>query len=330
MPARRHVVLGSSGFIGRHVALALRRRGDAVLVVDRNPPRPCPAGITDPPSLIADMRDTDPADIIRDGDIVHHYVWSTIPKTANDDPLADLDANLRLTVRILAAVARRRGTTLLFASSGGTVYGKLRVVPAKENHPLEPITAYGVAKLAAEKYIGFYRAAHGLDARIARIANPFGAGQDPGRRQGAASAFVRRALAGGQIEIWGDGEVVRDYLHISDLARGLLALADAASENLGKSPVFNIGSGRGVSVNTLLDLIGARLRRPLCVVRGAPRSFDVPVNVLDITRAWRRLGWRPRLDLAEGLDLTIGDYRAGTVWYSSLPSRKKDASRAAA
>lgn len=320
MRAPRHVILGGGGFIGRHVAQALLRRGDRVLLAHRAAPS-APLPDLDPAlaSFVAfDLATVDWSGVLRDGDVVHHYAWSTVPGSANENPLADLDVNLRGTLRLLEALRRRHGTRLVFASSGGTVYGRLLRTPVDEDHPLDPLTAYGVSKVAAEKYLGFFRSIHGLDCRVARISNPYGVGQDPRRKQGAASIFLQRALACEPIEVWGDGSVVRDYIHITDVAAGLVALADAAPEALGPSPVFNLGSGEGVSINVLLRLVEERLGRPLDVRYLPGRAFDVPVSVLDVGRAHRVLGWRARLDFPAGLDAVIGDHDAETSTYSSL------------
>jgi UDP-glucose 4-epimerase len=256
--------------------------------------------------------------LLQDGDAVHHYACSTIPKTANDEPLADLEVNVRGTVRLLDALRRRTGIRLVFPSSGGTVYGPLRQTPVSEEHPLDPITIYGVSKVAIEKYLGFYRTMHGLDVRIARLSNPYGVGQDPSRKQGAATIFVNRAMAGQPIEVWGDGSVVRDYIHISDAVAGLLAIVDAPAVSSSEHPVFNIGSGKGVSIREILALLQERLGRVLQVSYLPSRGFDVACNVLDIGRARSVLGWTPRLEFADGMDLTIGDYRAGRTSFSTL------------
>ena len=316
----RHVILGGCGFIGRHVALALLRRGETVVLAGRAPPIEPPPDVD--PSLVSfvpfDLATHDWGGLLRDGDVVHHYAWSTVPKTANESPLADLDVNLRGTLRLLEALRRRQGTRLVFSSSGGTVYGHLRRTPVDEEHPLDPVTAYGVSKVAAEKYLGFYRGIHGLDCRIARISNPYGVGQDAQRKQGAASIFLQRALAGEAIEVWGDGAVVRDYIHVVDVAAGLLALADAPPERLGAEPVFNIGSGEGVSINAMLALLRHRLGRPLDVRYLPGRTFDVPVSVLDVARARTVLGWRAGLDLAAGIERVMTDYREASALFSSL------------
>ena len=266
-----------------------------------------------------DLASADWLALLQDGDIVHHYAWSTVPKTANDNPVADLDVNLRGTLCLLEGLRRRQGARLIFASSGGTVYGRLRTTPVPEDHPLDPITAYGVTKVAAEKYLGFYRAIHGLDCRVARVSNPYGVGQDPRRKQGAASIFLQRALSGEPIEVWGDGEIVRDYIHVADVVSGLLAIADAPSNALPSPPTFNLGSGEGVSILRLLKLLEERLSRRLAVRFQPGRAFDVPVNVLDIGHAMRTLQWRPGLDIRTGIDLVLRDHAAGYATYSSQP-----------
>lgn len=315
----RHLIIGGSGFIGRHVALALLRRGDTVVIASRSPLKETPPG-TDPALLSfvqCDLRSANWGNIVLAGDVVHHYAYSTIPETANKNPLSDLEVNVSGTLRLLDALRNRRGTRLIFPSSGGTVYGRLRATPAPEDHPLDPITAYGVSKVAIEKYLGFYRAMYGLDLRVARLSNPYGAGQNIERKQGAVSVFLHLALAGRPIEVWGDGSVIRDYIHITDAAAGLLALADAPRERVDASPIFNIGSGKGVSVLHILDLLEERLGRTLEVRYSPNRPFDVPSNVLDIRRAGLVLGWTPKLSFHAGLDLAIRDHLEGNMNYAS-------------
>jgi UDP-glucose 4-epimerase len=201
---------------------------------------------------------------------------------------------------------------LVFASSGGTVYGALRRVPARESDALAPLGAHGAGKAAAELYLGVYRSLHGLDCRVARIANPFGAGQDPTRGQGAATTFLHHALAGRPITIWGDGEVVRDYIHITDTAAGLAALALAP--RMEGAAVFNIASGRGVSLNDIVAELKARLHHPIEVRYEPGRGFDVPVSILDVTLARDMLGWSPRVSFAEGVSRTLADLERGTAF----------------
>ena len=307
---RHHLILGGGGFIGRHVALLLALNGHRVTIADRKmPPYRYPANVAHHLHFTSvDLTVADWDKLLEGVDVVHHYAWSSIPASANANPAGDLLVNVGATLGLLDALRRRGGGRVVFSSSGGTVYGKLRKVPVGEDHPLAPITAYGAGKAAAELYIELYRAMHGLDCRIARIANPYGAGQDLSRGQGAVTTFLHHALSHEQIVIWGDGEVVRDYVHISDVASCLVMLACA--DDIKDEFVFNIGSGLGISLNDIVAELETRLGRKLDVQRTSVRAFDVPVSVLAIERAHRVLGWLPRLTFIEGLTRTLIDLEA--------------------
>ena len=243
----RHLILGGSGFIGFAVALRLARAGARVVLADRTPPiEPLPETLPGTVTFTQfDLATADWDTLIIDVDVVHHYAWASIPASASKDPAADLVTNVWPTLRLLESMGRlgTRAPRLVFASSGGTVYGRLNQVPVPEDHPLRPITAYGAGKATVELYLSQHRASHGQDCRVARLANPFGARQNVARGQGAATAFLHHALRGTPIEIWGDGSVTRDYVHISDVADGLVALSTRRLPN--DQWVFNIGSGAG-------------------------------------------------------------------------------------
>ena len=178
-------------------------------------------------------------------------------------------------------------------------------MPVPEERPLRPITAYGAGKATAEIYLGFYREFHGLDCRVARIANPYGAGQNVVRGQGAITTFLHCALNNRPIVLWGDGDVVRDYVHVTDVAQALVSLA--IRPELNDHYTFNVGSGTGTSLNGIITEVEAILNRRLDVRRAPGRPFDVPVSVLDISRIRTILGWTPRLSLSEGMVRTMED-----------------------
>jgi UDP-glucose 4-epimerase len=315
-----HLILGGSGFIGRHVASSLAKRGHDVVTTGRRLHCELPRSVS--ASALSyktvDLETANWDDLVADRDVIHHYAWSTIPQTAIEDPLGDLDTNVRSTLRLLETLRRYSGKRLIFASSGGTVYGKVLSKPVSEDHPLNPITAYGVSKVAIEKYLGYYRDLYGLDCRVARISNPFGVGQDPNRKQGAATTFVLKACAGEGITIWGNGEIIRDYIHIADVTQAIVALAMAPLDNYAGLPVFNIGSGVGVSLNQIIQTISKHSSHPFKVTYSSSRPFDIPVSVLNVSRAEEVLSWKSRLSFEEGIALTIRDVCEGRRLYSSL------------
>lgn len=305
----KHLVLGGSGFLGRHVIRALLKDDQIVKVAGRSA---YPAGAEKHasefcPFDVITATDDDYDRLIDGCDIIHHYLWTTIPQTANADPVHDLSNNVVPTVRLLEAMRRRGGGRIIFSSSGGTVYGKLNTIPVPETHVLSPITAYGASKLSAETYMNFYHELYGIDTRIARIANPFGAGQNLRKAQGVISALIGRAINGETIEIWGDGEVVRDFLYISDAVSGLLRIANADRNSIRGPFIYNLASGKGSSINELVASIESCLGSHLDVVRRPARAFDVPVSVLDISKIYKDLNWKPKISLELGIQFEIED-----------------------
>jgi UDP-glucose 4-epimerase len=317
---QHHLILGGTGFIGRHVALLLARAGYTVTITGRTPPGF--AFPVEPASRITfrklDIAAPDWDDLIGPADVVHHYLWTGFPGREAANPADGLTANVGATLGLLEALKRRgnggRGNRrqgngkLVFLSSGGTIYGRLLRIPADEDHPIAPITAYGAEKAVAELYLQHYRRLCNLDIRIARVANVYGAGQDPARGLGAVTTFVDDALAGRKISIYGDGSVIRDYIHISDVASVMATLGTIAAP---KDFAFNIGNGAGTSLNDIVTILEAHLGRRLDVQRTAARPFDVPVSVLAIGRAQSQLNWSPRLSVLTGAARTIEDLSAG-------------------
>ncbi len=299
--APRALVLGGSGFLGRHLVEALTESGYRVRLFHRTSERrlhPSPP-VED---WIGDVTSrSDVAAALRGCDIVFHLVSSTLPKTSNDDPVSDLETNLIATVRLLEEARIQRPRKIVFASSGGTVYGLPRNVPITEEHTTHPLCSYGVHKLAIEHYLHLYHHLYGLEYSVLRVSNAFGEHQQPAASQGAVATFLDRALRGETIQIWGDGSIVRDYVYAGDVARAFCL----AARHSGAPRVFNIGSGRGISVNELLATIEAVLGQPVPRRYLPGRPFDVPVNLLDITRAAEHLGWHPRYSFEEGLRRTL-------------------------
>ena len=234
----------------------------------------------------------------REFDLIYHLGWSTVPRTADADPVADLIENVGAGLRLLISVATiSPSARIIFASSGGTVYGRTKLEKNSESDALKPISTYGVSKLSLEYYMGMFRAERGVDAVCARISNPYGPGQYKNRSFGAVSTFVHRAAHGERISIFGSGEITRDYIYIADLCEALIQLG--ALENA--PDVVNIGSGIGTSlfdiIFTLEELLGRAVDYEL--IEG--RSFDVRTSVLDISKILNVTDWKPKVSLREGM-----------------------------
>jgi UDP-glucose 4-epimerase len=299
------VLLGGAGFLGSHLAERLLGAGHEVRVFDRDDPAWASAARGHPRAewMRGDFFDTaDLGRAISGCDAAFHLVCTTLPQSSNEDPASDVAENVIGTLRFLEAWRRAGGGRIVFASSGGTVYGVPRTVPIAEGHPTNPITSYGITKLAVEKYLELYRVLHGLDYCVLRLANPFGERQRVASGQGAVTAFLHRAHRGEPIEIWGDGSVVRDYFYAGDAADALAR----ALEYRGASRVINIGSGVGRDLNQVVAAIESVIGRPVVRRHSPGRRFDVPASVLDITLARRELGWRPATPFEDGLRRTLG------------------------
>ncbi len=290
------LVIGGNGFIGSRLVLALRARGNEVVVLDRYPAR-ADVDWRGVRYSVGDIHDAAALAQVLDGvDTVYHLASCTVPSTADADPVGDIHGNLIGTHHLLAAMRTRGIRRFCYFSSGGTVYGNPYSVPVDETHPLRPISSYGIVKVAIEQYLGMFQRQGWLDPVIIRPSNPYGPGQATGGLQGAIAVFLGKALAGTGVQIWGDGETVRDYIYIDDLVD--LALSAVQS---GRSAVFNAGSGTGTSLNALCDCIRQVTGRTLPIEYQPSRAFDVRAVVLDVSRAREDLGWAPKVDTQDGI-----------------------------
>jgi UDP-glucose 4-epimerase len=266
-------VLGSEGFIGKHLCSALSahevRRFSH--------------------SLGHDFQDTDSLHAFLHGsDIVFHLISATVPANENE---SGLTASVLPTLRMLK-LAKEYGARVIFASSGGTVYG-VSDQRLTEESPTEPICFHGAHKLLIEKYLRI----SGVDYRILRISNVYGPGQGTAQPQGVIAHFAQRIKEHQPIEVWGDGSAVRDYVHVADVVDAFVK----AAQYTGSHRVFNIGRGIGYSVQDVLSLMNAQDVRFL-----EPLSEAVPSNILDYSRARQELGWVPTRNLSEYI-ATLGE-----------------------
>lgn len=293
------LVIGGNGFIGSCLVERLRAAGLHVRVLDPSQPRGdfdwCGVDY-----ITGNLLDFDTLPSILDGvDIVFHLASSTVPSSSNIDPVADVQSNLVGALRLCAAMLASHKRRLVYLSSGGTVYGDPQQLPVPESHPLRPISSYGVVKVAIENYLLMYQHLGSLDPLILRPSNPYGPRQSLAGIQGVIGAFLGKALKGEEVRIWGDGEVIRDYLYIDDLI-DFVTKAGLGS----RTGIVNVGSGQGYTINQIACLVREVTGTELPVEYAQKRSYDVAEIVLDITRAKTEFGWRPLVTLSEGVRAT--------------------------
>lgn len=299
---KRCLVLGGCGFLGSVVVRHLVGQGWHVRVLDKE-------GV-DTARLFSVLPSLEMmyGDFMNGGDLeralegmptVLHFIGTTIPQSSMNDIHFDIETNLLPTIRLLELMRTRPRQRLVYASSGGTVYGIApQPTPLKENSLTDPISSYGISKLSIEKYIRLFGYNYGLPYSILRFANPYGASQQTTRPQGAVGVFLHKIMQDEEISIWGDGSVIRDYIYEEDVALAVEAVLDAADKSSG---IYNVGTGKGTSLNELLEIIRRVSGREGRVCHDPSRSFDVPYNVLDISKIALETGWTPRYSLEEGV-----------------------------
>jgi UDP-glucose 4-epimerase len=292
-------VVGAGGFLGANLAPFLAPRVRDLRCYGRR----CsfPEVFSDLRWITGNITDENLGDVLDGCDVVIHLASTSTPATADRDIVADAEANVIGTLRLLECCVAKRVGRIVFLSSGGTVYGIPTIVPTPEDAATNPISAYGAAKLSIEKYLEIFRRHHGLDYRILRVSNIYGPHQTAEKGQGVIAAFLSRALDGRPLEIWGDGEIIRDYIYVSDVVDAIWK----AMNHHGEVRILNIGSGRGTSINQIASAIEKRLGRPLDLVFRPGRPVDVPTSILDCSLASRELDWCPQISLDTGLDLLV-------------------------
>ncbi len=299
MKETKVMVLGAAGFIGTNLTYRLLKENCTLICLDlpesdlsfaeEHGAKVIKGSITDLNSRITGALDG--------VDVLFHLVSTTCPTNSNTHVAKELEDNILATVRLLDACVEHRVGRVVFLSSGGTVYGRGHKGLLKETDPTDPISSYGIQKLVIEKYLYLYRQMYGLDYRIVRLSNPFGPYQRPNGVQGLIAACTWKMLRKEPVEIYGDGSVVRDYIYVDDAIEGIMNVAsDKAREK-----IYNLGSGNGMTVKEVVNLVGYMLHtRPQIVTKEA-RKVDVPVNVLDISRYVAEFGNPITIDMDEGI-----------------------------
>jgi len=303
-------ITGGAGFIGSHLADAFLASGRRVLVIDdlssgRREHVPPGAELA-----VLDVRSREAAERLeRDGiDLLVHHAAQMDVRRSVADPVFDADVNVLGGLNLLEAARRGGVRQVIFASTGGAIYGEQEAFPAGEGHPVRPVSPYGVSKLALERYLYYYHVTYGMAVTCLRYANVYGERQNAQGEAGVVAIFLDRLLAGRAPTINGTGEQTRDYVHVSDVVRANLAAAGRPGFH-----VYNVGTGRETSVSELYRVLARAAGSSLAPAHGPAKPGEQQRSVVDPGLIRRELGLPEPLGLAAGLARTAAWFRAAAA-----------------
>jgi UDP-glucose 4-epimerase len=277
---RRTLVIGC-GFIGSNVATQIASGDQPPVVLTRSRPSDqVIAAVGESNIQLGDAAEVETVEAALEG--IEHVAFCAgglLPSDSEQNPERDRELTLKPVRAVLEALRRKPGATLTYLSSGGTVYGEPERLPVPESAPAAPGSAYGKLHLACEEEIERAHREDGLRTQILRCSTVYGEHQRPERGQGAIVTFLHRISRGEQIDLYGDGTTIRDYIYVGDVARAVVALIAQG----GGPPVVNVGSGEATSLVDVLELVKSQVGRPAEIIRHPERGFDVHQIVLDTT-----------------------------------------------
>jgi len=296
------LVTGGAGFIGSHIVDRLINEGYEVVIVDdltsgteRNINKNAKFYKLDikNPELESIFKNERP-------DYINHHAAQKDVRVSVSDPIYDAEINVLGTINILQNCVKYGVKKIIFASTSGAIYGEQEVFPAPENHPVRPISPYGITKLVAEHYMYYYKTIHGLDYASLRYSNVYGPRQDPHGEAGVVAIFIQKMLDGSQPVINGDGEQTRDFVYVGDVANAsVLAIRNNTSEN-----IFNIGTGVETSINRVFNCLREIMDSSIDEKHGPSQQGEQRRSVIECLKAKKILRWEPKVSLATGLKET--------------------------
>lgn len=298
------LVLGGQGFIGHNLCLKLKEEGHDVSIFNNFLDES--KIIENCNYIIGDFFKIDEYEKdFNNVDIVYHLISTSNPGTSNDDIIKDIEGNVVNTIKVLNNCVKNNIKKVIFVSSGGTVYGIPEELPIKEEAKTDPICSYGITKLMIEKYLSLYNHLYNLDYSVIRLANPYGPFH-VSNNQGLINVYLNKIINNESIEIWGNGEIGRDYIYIDDVTEALY-LAMIKDQ---KDKIINIGSEKSTTINDIIKIISETLEIEPNIIYKESRNVDVPINTLDITRAREELSWYPKTDMKDGILKTYNSVKA--------------------
>lgn len=302
MEKKKVLVTGGAGFIGSHITDNLVENGYAVTVID-NLSTGKENNLNKKAKFYkSDIKHSQLESIFQteQPDYVCHQAAQVDVRRSVADPIFDADINVIGTINILQNCIKYKVKKIVFASSGGAVYGEQEIFPAPETHPLKPISPYGITKLVAEHYLYYYRMVHGLNYVALRYANVYGPRQDPFGEAGVVAIFIQKMLNGEQPVINGDGGQTRDFVYVGDVAR---ANIKALQEDIPTGPI-NIGTGIETSIIEIFEFLRSIISPSVKKQFGPPKLGEQRRSVVDVSKAKEILKWEPQVSISEGLKKT--------------------------
>lgn len=302
---KKCLILGAGGFMGKSLCRELVKDYE-IVAFDRKIPEELEQIEGSIKCVEGDFVETRDFSLLLEGvDKVIHLISTTIPQeeTANID--VEIMQNIVPTVRLLESMAKSGVSEIIFSSSGGTIYGETGDRANEVGDELHPICGYGVQKKVIESYLEFYGLRYGINYKIMRISNPYGIGQDPKKPQGVIPIFIYRLLHDMPITIYGDGNSERDYIYVPDLIEAFKFILEYS----GDTHIFNVGSGKGHTLNEIIDIIEHKVGKQFVGIDyQEKRKCDVSKNLLNVDLTQNELNWKAEMDLERGIETIIAHY----------------------
>jgi UDP-glucose 4-epimerase len=301
----RVLVTGGAGFIGSHVVDALIEEGHTVVVVDDLSTGRVEHVNPQATFYHVDIRSPELAEVFQRErpDLINHHAAHADVRRSVADPRYDAEVNILGSLNLLECARQNGISKLIYASTGGAIYGEPVYLPCDEDHPLGPICPYGVSKLTVERYLSYYGHAYAFQYTVLRYPNVYGPRQDPTGEGGVVAIFSRRMLGGEQVVINGSGEQERDFLYVADVVRANILAQDRLD-----GQIYNLGTGVGTSVNDLFALMASKSGYAGEPFYGPQKPGETFKIYLDASKARQELNWQPEVGVEQGLGATIASY----------------------
>ena len=304
------VVTGGAGFIGSHIVDQFVREGHRVSVIDDLSTGKQQQVHPDAAFYKLDVCRAEVERVFQKERpvVIVHLAAQVDVRKSTEDPLFDANVNVLGTIRLLDLAVRYGARKMIFASSGGTVYGEQETFPASESHPTRPLSPYGISKLTCEYYLEYYRRVAGLKCVALRLANIYGPRQNADGEAGVVAIFTKKMLAGEQPRINGNGFQTRDYVYVGDVVEAVRAVLVPSVEG-----IFNVGTGIETTVNEIFTRLKELTRSQCREIHGPAKKGEQRRSALDPGKLENETTWTHNVSLSEGLEETVRFFSAGSA-----------------